>query len=78
MLYDLIIIILALVIPTSAYLAFRAGYRTGRAVKEEKEIPSIIHKPKSKNGPPEQLKKLNAVLANIDSYDGSTEGQVKL
>ena len=80
MLSNCIIIVLALVIPISAFLAFGLGYKTGRAVRgEAPELPPIT--PRSRDRPtkltPDQ-RRMNDILANIETYDGTSEGQVKV
>lgn len=79
MLSNCIIIILALIIPISAFLSFKAGYKTGRAVQTGAEIPEIVPRARDKPEPlTAEQERLNSILANIDSYDGTGEGQVRL
>lgn len=82
MLYS-IIVALALAIPVSAFLCFSLGYKAGRAVRDDKELPRMaqIMKPAGNSRPEpftEEQKRLNQILRNIDTYDGTEEGQVKL
>lgn len=79
MLSNIVIIVLALALPASAFLCFKVGYQTGRAVRENAELPEI--KPRARNKPepidPEQ-ERLIKILNNIDNYNGTGEGQIKI
>lgn len=73
MLYDMIfLIILALMIPIVAFIAFLAGYNTGRAVRLDehiKTLPTFSFSPKPRQREEtEDERKQRILMENIDNY----------
>ena len=65
-----------MLIPCIAVLsAYRQGIKDGMRMKDGKEPVDIIKKPVTKPKESKEIKRLNAILANIDSYDGTAAGQ---
>jgi len=76
--YNLIIILLLPLIPINSILVFfsyRQGLKDGRAVKEEKKLEPVINLPSKKPEISRETKRLNTILDNINSYNGSPSGQ---
>lgn len=71
----------ALAIPVIALISFRTGYTAGKAVREDREILPVAPLPKIKEKPEgltPQQERTNVILKNIDAYDGTRKGQVKI
>lgn len=65
-------------IPTMCGLVFfsyRQGIKDGRALKEEKKFEPVISMPKEKPKVTEEIKKFNAIMDNINTYNGGPAGQ---
>lgn len=69
MIYDIIIIALALLIPAIAYKAWRSGYNTALRVNKGEPMP-IIHPPEKSKPTPETdaQRKARILQSNIDNY----------
>lgn len=69
MLYDIVIIALALLLPVSAYTAFKAGYNAARQIDKAEPIehPRPPAKVKPQAETPEQ-RKARLLKANIENY----------
>lgn len=71
LIYNLIVIILVALI---SYKAFLTGYALGNG----KSVPTkVFEKPISKEQK-KKLKRYETIMANIDAYDGTSNGQVDL
>lgn len=75
---EVLIFILALSVPAAAIFAFRAGYKAGKAVREGADLPPVVELPQKKEPRSAEQEKLDQIWANIDSYDGTSKGQVKI
>jgi len=76
--YNLIIILLLILIPIMSILVFfsyRQGLKDGRAVKEEKKLEPVIQLSKKKQEIPDEIKKFNTIIDNINNYNGGPIGQ---
>lgn len=80
------VVILAFFIPIIAYLSlilgaevYRKGLEHGKnltsPVKSEPVFPEIKRKKRSDD---EKIKKYNAILKNLETYNGTSEGQEKI
>jgi hypothetical protein len=75
MLFSLVVAVVALsfAVPVLCFIAFRKGYDVGKGKDPELApgLPALFRQ--SKADP--QVKRFNAILNNIDSYNGGPEGQ---
>lgn len=70
MLYDILIIILAIIIPVAAIIAFKAGYNIGRAIRHDepaKQAPLFMPKSPQRRETDEERKQ-RILLENIENY----------
>lgn len=59
-------------------LIFYTGIKVGR-VQEGKPLPRILPKlPNKKPKPNPELEKLSKIISNIDAFDGTARGQIKV
>ena len=58
-----------------AVWAYRQGIKDGMRAKDGNAPAEIIKKPGVKPIESNEIKRLNAILANIDAYDGTAAGQ---
>lgn len=72
MLYSLIVTVLVLsfLLPVAAFFSFRYGYSIGRG---KRGITAPFKKAKPKI--PEDVMRFNDIIENINSYNGSEQGQ---
>ena len=75
MLYSLLAAVIALsfFMPFACYKAFYMGFYAAK----EQPLPKPVSKAK-KREIAEETMRLNKVLQNIDRFDGTTKGQVKI
>lgn len=57
------------------FFSYRQGIKDGRAIKEEKQLDPIAKIPAKKPKISEETKRLNAIMDNINNYNGSPLGQ---
>ena len=74
--------IVLVIMPFFAVWCFYAGYKLGK--KEQIPVPKVespiakIEKRKKSKAQEEQLQRLNVLMRNLETYDGSSKGQQKL
>lgn len=75
MLYSLLVAVIGLsfLIPFACYKAFYIGFYAAK----EQPVPKSVSKAKKRELAEETIR-LNQVLQNIDRFDGTTKGQVKI
>ena len=81
MLSNILMFLVAVLIPIFCYFAFKLGYKTALLINSDKnvaEMPEIIEKSVKKIPETEEIRKANAILANINAYDGTSLGQKEI
>lgn len=83
MLYNVILVVFILIFAAFSQIMVLKAVKFGFKISEEPNTAAeepLFHLPKKKKKPKmtEQEKRTNAILANIDRYDGTSFGQVKV
>lgn len=81
MLSEVMLVIMAVLMPVMCFIAFWLGIKTAFLIKQPEKKPAKSTKPKKNTKKPEQSKEnkvFNAVLANINAYDGTGFGQKEI
>ena len=74
MLYSILFGIMCILLPTMSYLAFIEGMKCAKSDVKVPNLPKIRKKPKQTA----ENKRLNDILANIDVFDGTSNGQKEI
>lgn len=78
MLFDIITIVLILVLTICFLRLFKMQSSTPESQRTKSQVKSVIKKHSAKVEESTELKRLNDLLLNIDTYTGSSEGQKKI
>lgn len=81
MLSDIALILAVILLPISCYASFKLGIKTAFSICNSEKPPIFESKPakKFKKLPEtEEIRRANAVLANIEAYDGTSLGQKEI
>lgn len=83
MLFDIVALLVAVIMPFFSVWCFYQGYKLGRNDKAPEvkmpKSPAARKKEKKKNKEQERkLKNLNILMHNLEVYDGTNVGQKKL
>lgn len=70
--FEIVAIAALIAIPFFCIFSFRVGFRYGQS---KEEVVKPIVKPKAPIIDQPEIDKLNKILDNIDSYDGTGKGQ---
>ena len=74
MLYSILFGIMCILLPIMSYLAFIEGMKCAKSDVKVPNLPKIRKKPKQTA----ENKRLNDILANIDVFDGTSNGQKEI
>ena len=81
MLSDITLIIAVILLPITSYFSFKLGVETAKSMGNSEKTPVFRSKPlrKFKKLPEtKEIKRANAILANIEAYDGTSLGQKEI
>jgi hypothetical protein len=81
MLSDITLIVAVLLLPISCYFSFKLGVNTAISIGNSEKTPVFVSKPLKKYKKLPETKenqRLNAILANIEAYDGTGLGQKEI
>ena len=74
MLYSILFGIMCILLPIMSYLAFIEGMKCAKSDIKVPKLPKIRKKPKQTA----ESNRLNDILANIEAYDGTSNGQKEI
>ena len=57
------------------FWAYRRGIRDGMRIRDGKAPEALVRRPAAKPRESRELRRLGAILANVDAYDGTSAGQ---
>lgn len=78
MLSEVMLVIMAVITPPMCILSFWAGIKTAFFIKQPEKKPAKTKKNTKKPEQSKENKVFNAVLANINAYDGTGFGQKEI
>lgn len=73
MLYEILIVAMAVALPVCVIIAYRQGIGDGRTLREDKPLSPIIP---MFGGRVQSDERLDKLMQNIDNYDGTEAGQI--